>query len=191
MTSILLRLGLSPAAARWTLSVLLIVVVVAACAVVYDAGYSAGRDHLQASVTKQQLELERQQRQALASLQARNDQLTQDLSAASRSAQVVYRTIREQVPHVVKQVVEIPVESVRDCRVTRGFVWLWDDASVGRVPEAAGSAAHGPARTGEAGSPVDIGFHDLLANHVDNAEIAGDVRRQCQTLIDWHRANDR
>ncbi|MDT0496512.1 hypothetical protein RM530_03920 [Algiphilus sp. W345] len=128
--------------------------------------------------------------------QARIDRTQSTALAADRAeARIVYRTIREEVPHVVTQIVRVPATPEApacECpdrnEYSRGFVRVWNRALDPGVPGTAGGptdAAGGADPADAAAAAVSTG--DVLANHVDNAELWYDQRAQCQRLIEWQR----
>lgn len=177
---------LSPLSIKLITCGLIVFAAAAVCAALYAAGYSAGLDSNNKAHLAQTEALLDQMR----ARQRENEQLTNDLNVARSRERVVYRTIREKAPDVDSPVCEASVASgPAQWHVSRDFVRLWDDATFARVPASPGSTDHGPTRTGGAGESAGIGFAELLDNHIDNAEIASAVRRQCQALIDWHRTH--
>lgn len=190
ITMWLITLGLSPLSAKWITRGLIIAAVAAACVSLYAAGYSAGFDSKNHAMTKSHLAQTKAMLDQIRAQQRENEQLTDDLNAARGRDRIVYRTIREKARHVDSPACEAPVAGgPAQWHVSSYFVRMWDDATFARVPESSGSADYGPARTGGAAPSSGIGFAELLNNHIDNAEIASAVRRQCQALIDWHRTH--
>lgn len=124
-------------------------------------------------------------------IEARDLQLA--LGKAKAERRVVYRSIREEVSHAVEKDATrslargaVPSDGGGHCALGAEFVRVWDaalDPAGAGVPGAAGLA---PGDAAAALPSARFDAEDILANHVDNAELAADLRAQLQALIDWH-----
>lgn len=126
-----------------------------------------------------------------------NAGLVAEKARADVAAESEFRGIREEVSRVFEPREDAgtatpapgtPCES-RGHRgghlVDPAFVRVWNDALVASVRNTAAGAATAAAAAGvaDAGSVTE---ERVLGNHVDNAEIDGDNRRQCELLLAWH-----
>ncbi|HEU4601563.1 MAG TPA: hypothetical protein VFS24_06330 [Steroidobacteraceae bacterium] len=187
----LISLGLSATSAKWIARALVLLLLVVIAAVLYANGFTAGTRNIERKFNEQAIKDLQKARDEEARLTNENTRLTVALQAERNRDHIVYRTITQKVPYVVKEFVHLPATSDAHCTVRNDFVWLWNDATFARVPSTAGSTADGPARAGDAQADSGIGAADLLGNHVANAEVNNQIRSQCERLIQWHREHDR
>jgi hypothetical protein len=119
------------------------------------------------------------------------------------AADAEFRQIREEVPHAARPVVRaepaVPADCPRcNCEFDARFIRVWNRALEATVPGAAGGAAAAAAGPGAAAALTPgpsprgrgeevVAAEEILRNHVDNAEIHADNRRQCEGLLAWHR----
>lgn len=187
MVAWLIARGLSPLGARWILRGLAVALVALMLGSVYGAGYRA-KGHI---VTQRELKHERAKSAEVERLRKENVQLSAEVNAQKQRDRVVYRTITRQVPHVVREIVEVPVGGgPAVCTVNHDFVRLWNDALFARMPTPSSGTADPATRSDPAGDQSSgIRPGALLVNHVENAESCHDIRRQLRRLTDWHKAH--
>lgn len=173
-----------------------------AAGLIYGLGFSAGGDReiarasdaaIAASDAAQRSMGQRfaAYRAEVDDLAAKNRALAIKLGNAKATRRVVYRSIRQEIPNAITQDLAVSAGSEghagnRCAGLGPEFVRVWDtalDPNRAAVPPATGLAAGDAAA---AVSAAGIGPAEVLANHVDNAELAADVRAQLQALIDWH-----
>lgn len=185
LTALLTRVGLTSGLAK----LISFAVVAVVCVGLYATGSRDGYGRCSAKTNLALLAKERASIAKLLKLRTENEKLSMELLRSQQHERVVYRTIREKVPHVVREIIDVPYPGgVPECRVGSDFVGLWDDATFGRVPQAATGVADGSAGAGAVEEDASsVGFTDLLSNHIDNAEIATSVRTQCSRLIAFDR----
>lgn len=154
-------------------------------------GYSLGWTHRGNAEAEDRLALEERKNNELRMQVERNVEIATLYAAEKAKQKTVYRTIRQEVPHVVTSYVARPGPAAlpaADWVVTRDFVRVWNAGLTGELPAPAGRSAGAAA----AADPSDdqragVGATDILTNHIDNAEQYLACRSQLQTLIDWHR----
>lgn len=161
--------GLSTALQRWTLVTLVFVIY----SFVLALGSCQYGQHLEGQARDAQAHRDdiAQQQADADELQARGDldrAITQSAAADDRVAQTAFTQLRIEVPHVVATIVESKTPAriahpsdgpgsdldtavpLGDCRVSAGFVGVWNDALTAGLPGAAeldagGAAAVDPA----------------------------------------------
>lgn len=152
-------------------------------------------------------QLKQQQRQHAADAAAQRE-LEQQLDIARANTRVIYRTLRKEIPHASFDITPVaPVVFTQrapadagvvgsgGCRFGPDFVGLWDAASDPARAAASGAglpdaASLASAPTGDADPAQAVSVEQLLANHVDNAELGTEARDQLNALIDWHFNHD-
>lgn len=159
--------------------------------VIWQDGYAA-RDQ---EARTEQLELRIDRLQYLADMATFNASLAGEYVLRRGQGEVIYRTIRQEIPRVVtvyKTAPGAPALPLPSCVFTTGFVSLWNHALSGTGP--AGAATSGTAGTASAADPaadealLDSGLDqgEILENHVANSEVNAEVRRRCELLQDFH-----
>lgn len=153
--------------------------------------YSLGWTHHENAVAKEQLKEEREISKQLREAILMNAVITARYEAEKSKQKTIYKTIRQEVPHVTTQYIERPgatTIAVPDWVVTRGFVRLWDNALFGYLPNTTGRIAGAAATTDPlvGAERSQIGAEQILDNHIDNAEQYLACRSQLNALIAWH-----
>lgn len=169
---------------QWLVELLIGVFVVAVLA---GGGFWLGWSHRgdadQLAAQKAELAAQAQ----LAQANARGEMLSAKLGLAIQQTRVEYRTITEEVPHVVFKTAPAapgaPVPHMCVAGFTAGFVSLWNLALDPGVPAATGRAFNPATVTDTADSGITQS--DLLFNHIDNAQQCTEVRQQLGALIEW------
>ena len=124
----------------------------------------------------------------LAAKQVAGEKIAAKAAVAQAKVQVVYRTITQEIPHVVTVYRPAPFATLRPIPravFTVGFTRLWNHAL---DPELSAATAE-PAGAASAADPAldsGLGEADIVSNHSANAEQYDTCRRQLNTLIDWH-----
>lgn len=121
---------------------------------------------------------------------ARAEQASRQLLSEQGKTRVVYRTIRQEVPHVIHDHPSLSNTAAlaADCSLGADLVSLWNRAldPLGAVAQpAAGDPA---AAAGNAAAAEAFGLEQLLGNHIDNAELCTTTRQQLNALIDYELA---
>jgi len=153
----------------------------------YGVGFGLGAKQANQQAALRWLKAENQWQQQLLKAEQQNRVLVAAFKQAKARTQIEYRTLKEQVPHVVKEFVA--VDGGR-CRFDAGFVGLWNHALFTGLPAAADGAADAAAVTAAADPATAAYPDDLLANHIDNAERCVMVRQQLAALIQWHQQRE-
>lgn len=177
--------GVTAKLLEFIVAVLLLIVLV-------GGPYWLGLRHQRAvdHIALQKAQLANQQK--LAKADAAGQRIAAKLNVDQVKTQIVYRTITKEVPHVVykyRKVPGAPLQAVPRAVFTRGLVGLWNCAL---NPDVSAAACESP-ETAAGGDPaVDsgLGEHDILANHVVNAQACDDIRKQLTALVDWHRQTE-
>lgn len=138
----------------------------------------------------------------LETLQHENATLTLTLSKTQGELRIVYRKLRQQAAQLAATGDANPDASGSDdlvCTVSGQYVGLWNaalapaerSASIdgNELPEASGDLSDALAIADLADTRISIS--DLLSNHIDNAELNTEIRRQCTALIEWHEQHDK
>lgn len=174
---------------------LLLLLVLGPLVLAYHAGYEA----------RDRKAVETNQAQRIASLQTllsighRADVVVGDYILRRGTTALVYRTLREEVRHVVTLYRPAPaVAAVPQpaCLFTRGFVRVWDDAlsashdaaGLPADPDRAADAAAAAAAPGDDEAAPGVDRAALLDNHLANAESATDARNKLDAINEWDRA---
>lgn len=159
----------------------------------YWLGWSHRGETDAAAAAQERAKAVQAQAQALAAAQARAYELSRQLAEEQSKAHVEYRTLREEVPHVVVRNQYVPgkAQALVYCPFSDGFIRVWNralDPAAG-VPAAAGEPADAAAGADPAAAPSDVDQQDVLDNHLDNAEQCSDIRQQLNALIGWEQGN--
>ncbi|ROH88637.1 hypothetical protein ED208_12525 [Stagnimonas aquatica] len=191
-----------------TLRIAFYTAIVVLAGTIYGLGYSAGADKALASATSRQLKSEEASAQLLGERLRRhqaeakaaadeNQRLELALGEARKQSRVVYRTIRQEVPHAVSEIIPLQkpgasstAPGVCDASFGPGFVRVWDAASDPERADLSSSAGFAVGAAAEAVSAGRVDGKALLDNHIDNAELATEARGQLEALIDWHLEHD-
>lgn len=173
-------------------------VVIAIAAVLFGLGWLIWQDGYDArdqEARTEQLELRIDRLQYLADMATFSANLSGEYVLRRGQAEVIYRTIRQEIPRVVtvfKTAPGAPAQPLPRCVFTTGFVSLWNHALSGTEPAnaAAAGAAGAVAATDSAGDEalLDSGLDQraILDNHVANGEVSAEVRRRCELLQDFY-----
>ncbi|MGQ0530004.1 MAG: hypothetical protein ACT4PG_09365 [Panacagrimonas sp.] len=189
---LLARLG--PLAGRLLMpSLCLAIVAAAAWTVHFD-----GRKDCESTTQIQQQQDQIEHLQWLGEVADFNAQLAGDYILRRGQAALVYRTLYQEVPHVVtvyKPGPDAPVQPLPACVFTRGFVGVWNralqaDLATTEASPGAAQATTGPsAAEGEDSAALfDAGItqEEILENHLANSEVSTAMRLQCERLIEFH-----
>lgn len=157
--------------------------------------YLVGKGHAQSKCTLDEAAEQTERLRAALTTADYNAQIAGDYVLRRAATTYVYRTIREEVPRVVTHYVRVPgtpPQPVPACVFTTGFVRLWNEALQGGAGAAARTAADAAATVPQAGAAeaaperdlYDAGLSpgDVLQNLIANAEVASQVRSQCDAI---------
>jgi len=185
IAALLVRFGLSSKLSQWAASLFLVLAIPALCALIYWAGSRAGYATRDKEFQDEELQLLAAERTSLLNLRLENDRLTLELMAANGRSETFYRTIRQDVPRVVKEFVYVPNQAGGECTFGDGFVRVWNAALFADLPDSAGNPAGDP--TGSSAAGVSVSASEVLSNHVDNSQSCDAIRRRLSSLVQWHK----
>lgn len=181
---------------RLTRTAIIVLVVLLLAVGLFLGGYRLGWEHKGNAVAAADLKVEQDAVKELRAARVRNAEISRLYEAEKSRSKTVYRTIRQEVPHVVTVYAEGSASDVVRMPgwvVPVGFVRLWNAALIGDLSDAATQPAGAAAIPDPADNPRVSGLNaaDLLGNHIDNAEQYDACRQQLGALIAWHKENDR
>ncbi|PZE13172.1 DNA-packaging protein [Pseudomonas sp. 57B-090624] len=168
----------------------------------HDTGYALAEAKGQAAL--EQLRMEHANADAARALQAAADakaaanalreqtQRADQVAARLADQQRQYRQNTDRLTGEIARVndlyraaLDAPPVPLPDCRFTRGFVRVWDEATGAAMPAHSGGAAATSADAGAADQlDAGIGRADLLRHHIRYAEQCRTTAAQLDALID-------